>query len=89
MFRNTAGTSSSLNDEDWAFLDVAVKRLEESCRNSESTRLSDYVPPPEHPLHERTLIELIKVDQEYGWERAIIRRRWNAIWKSGPSWARK
>lgn len=67
MFENSRDASNRLTEEEWEFLDQAGQRMEEAWRNSVDVDLSEFVPLPSHPLRERTLIELIKIDQERRW----------------------
>ena len=55
-------------EESYDFLEEVVFRLEESWRTRGEADLVEFVVEPGHPLRERALIELIKVDQEYRWE---------------------
>ena len=57
-----------LSQEEWEFIDEAGQRLEQAWTDSAEVDLSEFVPSSDHPLCERTLIELIKIDQERRWE---------------------
>ena len=61
-------SAAELDDQSWAFLGDAVRRLEESWQTTSGAELAQFAPPPGNPLRERVLIELIKVDQEYRWK---------------------
>ena len=56
-----------LGAEEWDCIDRAGDRLERAWRSSNEIALSDFVPPPDDPLRERTLIFLITIDQERRW----------------------
>jgi len=45
-----------------------MERFEESWRTEPFPQIAGFVPPRDHTLRERVLVELIKVDQEYRWE---------------------
>jgi len=61
---------ADLDDASWEFLDDVLERFEESWRAAPPPQIEDFVPPPDHGLRERVLVELIKVDEEYRWESA-------------------
>jgi serine/threonine protein kinase len=51
----------------WALVNEAVEGVEQSWRVARKADLAQFAPPIGHPLRERVLVELIKVDQEYQW----------------------
>jgi serine/threonine protein kinase len=61
--------AARLDDSQWAVLRAAVEQLEEAWRAGHGVDLCRLVPPIADPLQERVLIELIKVDQEYRWQK--------------------
>jgi serine/threonine protein kinase len=60
------------SDFDWAdqshdIIDEAMRRLEAKWQSAGSADPAEFLPPASHPLRERALITLIKIDQEYRW----------------------
>ena len=53
--------------EAWDIIDEAVDGLERGWASGASPDLSALVPATGHPIRKRTLVTLIKVDQEYRW----------------------
>ena len=63
------GMDHHFNEEEgYDFLEETVFQLEEAWRTQGVAQLDELVVKPDHPLRERLLVELIKVDQEYRWE---------------------
>jgi serine/threonine protein kinase/tetratricopeptide (TPR) repeat protein len=57
------------NHQDWEFVGEALLKLEATWRTKKSdTKLSEFVPDTHNQWRQRTLIELIKVDQEHRWK---------------------
>ena len=55
-------------EESYDFLEEVVFRLEKAWQADGEADLRQFVVDSDHPLRERVLVELIKVDQEYRWE---------------------
>jgi serine/threonine protein kinase len=55
-------------------LDDLVEAYEATWAKGEQPDLGDFLPAPAHPLYERALTELIRVDLEYHWNRGQARR---------------
>jgi serine/threonine protein kinase/tetratricopeptide (TPR) repeat protein len=52
-----------------AFLEARVEAYEHAHAAGGRADLADFLPPPEHPLYEVVLVELVRLDLEYGWAR--------------------
>ena len=63
-----------LDDQSWAVLADAVGELEQSWQSDAATDIGQLVPTVANPLRRRVLVELVKVDQEFRWERGEQRR---------------
>jgi serine/threonine protein kinase len=51
-----------------------IEAYESAQERDGQADLSQFLPPPEHPLYPAVLRELIRVDLEYGWQRGQPRR---------------
>ena len=69
MARSPVDPAANLEANAWSDVDDAVEKLEDSWRAADGGNIGEFVPPTGHPQRERILIELIKVDQEYRWEK--------------------
>src|SRR5271157_3868195 len=57
-------------DEEWRCLNEAVRGLEECWRTAAEPELSRFLPRTDCPFRRRTLVELIKIDQEHRYQAA-------------------
>ena len=57
------------NDESRDLLDNLIQRLGEAWRTSDEVELAQFVPAIDHPLRNKALVALIKVDQKHRWQR--------------------
>ncbi len=67
MVPDPAASVADLDDADWALLSQAVATFENSWQSAPDPGFADLLPSPEHPLRQRVLVELVKVDQEFHW----------------------
>ncbi|NUQ65640.1 MAG: hypothetical protein HUU20_24485, partial [Pirellulales bacterium] len=74
-----------LDDESWAELAQVIGQFEQSWKTSPGVEIDRFVPAADHRLRERILVELIKSDQEFRWQRGEQRRleeylsRWSGL----------
>ena len=64
---------SSTEDEEWRCLNEAIRGLEECRRSGAEPDLGRLLPRDESPFRRRTLVELIKIDQEHRYQAASPR----------------
>lgn len=54
----------------WLDLEDFVEAFEAAQVRDGNANLEDYLPDSEHPLYRDVLLELVRIDLEYGWQRA-------------------
>ena len=54
--------------ESWCGLDEYVVAFEAMRASHDEVRLADFLPPSNHPERSTVVVELLRVDLEYGWE---------------------
>ncbi|MGA2067654.1 MAG: serine/threonine-protein kinase [Thermoguttaceae bacterium] len=60
----------SMKDEEWICLNETIRGLEECRRSGAEPDLSRWLPNADSPFRRRTLVELIKIDQEHRYRAA-------------------
>jgi serine/threonine protein kinase/Tfp pilus assembly protein PilF len=61
--------NQALIDPSWQELDDFVDAFEMVQQRDGRADLPDFLPHPEHPLYRPVLLELLRLDLEYGWQR--------------------
>src|SRR3954452_17628097 len=60
-------------------IDDYVLAYESACAAGESTDISSFFPPPDHPRRSEGIVELLRVDLEYAWRDGIRDRLDNQV----------
>ncbi|NLY01111.1 MAG: protein kinase [Rhodopirellula sp.] len=58
-----------LDDESWVALADAIGQFERAWQRDPGIEFDPFLPSADHPLRQRMLVELIKSDQEFRWQR--------------------
>lgn len=74
MVEQPNSPSIGLDEEQWSGLDAVIRRYEASWSVTVPADMAEYLPRAGDPWRRRTLIELIKVDQELCWQAGQGRR---------------
>jgi hypothetical protein len=57
-------------DPQWLDLEDFIEAFETAQVRDGQADLEDYLPEAQHPLYREVLLELVRIDLEYGWQRA-------------------